>query len=294
MTDLKLSIAVDGDDAPPAMVMCPPLYLDNKVPNNVWMKKGEKVDRDRALRQYRRIKRALEALGRRVLEIPPKKGLQDQMFTANIAVAIKPYIVLANYKAPGRPGEEPVARKFFEGLGYEVIQPPYHFEGEADLKQLEDGLFLGGFGQFTDPRALDWISERCGVEVVKLRETNPQLYHLDTCLMVLDPGHAWVTPNSLDKASLKELAEYIDFDFTPKGIESTGVTNGIKIPEKGVYMTGTLVPEDKNYRKAMDWLQEMCDKMGWVTWPLDTDSVDVSGADLSCTVCHVTFAPDEP
>ena len=170
---IAVHIETEGGQKP-RMVMCPPLYLSNKVANNVWMK-GGKVDVDRALRQYRRTRRVLQALGRDVLELPPKKGLQDQMYVANVGVAIKPYIVLAHYKAAGRPGEEAVARKFFEKLGYEVVRPPTYFEGEADLKELEPGLFLGGYGQFTDQRTHDWISDKCGVEIVKLKEINPEL-----------------------------------------------------------------------------------------------------------------------
>ena len=111
--------------------------------------------------------------------------------------------------------------------------------------------------------------------------------------MPLNAGTVLVTPNSLDKPSLRELEKYVDIIMTPKGIESTGITNGIKIPEKKIYLTGTLVPEDKAYRKAMDWLQDLCDKIGWAALPLDTDSYDVSGADLSCTVMHLTFRPDD-
>ena len=107
--------------------------------------------------------------------------------------------------------------------------------------------------------------------------------------MPLSPGLVLVTPGSLDAKSLKELEKYADIEMTPKGIEPCGITNGIAIPEHKLYLTGTLVPEDASYRKAMDWLDNLCDKIGWAKIPLDTDAVDVSGADLSCTVMHLTF-----
>ena len=43
--------------------MAPPTYLDNAIPNNTFMKPGQKVDRPRAMRQYQRVKHMLQALG---------------------------------------------------------------------------------------------------------------------------------------------------------------------------------------------------------------------------------------
>jgi N-dimethylarginine dimethylaminohydrolase len=278
--------------APPPLrekfVMCPPRYLSTKIKNNVWMKR-EPVDVPRAMRQYHRIKTVIQAFGIDVLEIPPVKTAQDQTYVANIGVAIDPYIILANYKAPGRGVEVGPARAFFEAMGYHTLQPPFHFEGEADLKKCTDTLYFGGFGQFTDLRAHRWIEERTGITIVSLKEVNEQLYHLDTSVFVIDDGHVLVTKAGLDKASLTLLGGHVELIETPADIASTGITNGVKIPQERIYLSGTFQPETKDYQKAMEWLLETFDKFGYTVVLLDTDEADKSGADLSCMVFHLDF-----
>lgn len=274
-------------------VMCPPVYLSTAIPNNVFMEgtRAEPVDKPRALRQYERAKRLIEALGATVLEIPPVKGAQDQEFTANIAVAIDPYIILANYKAPGRAIEVPPANAFFRSLGYQTVQPPTYFEGEADLKRLNDKIYIGGYGQFSDARTYDWIEQLTGVQIVRVRETNAKLYHLDCSLMPLDEETIIASPEGLDAASMRALEHIAHVIPVPKGLAAAGVTNGIKITEKKVYLSGALAVEQPAYRKAVEWLLDTLDQFGYVVTFLDTDAVDPSGADLSCTVMRLTFPP---
>ena len=272
------------------LVMCPPAYLSTKIKNNVFMD-GAPVDVDRALEQYARIKHVVEAFGTEVLEIPPKAGLQDQTYVANIAVAIKPYVFLANYKAPGRPGEVPVAQAFFESLGYETRQPPYHFEGEADLKHFKGNLYIGGVGQFSDVRAFQWMEAQTDCLILPVEEVSEELYHLDCSLFVLDDDHLLITGKGLSPRSVKTLERVADLVFTPAGIEPTGITNGLKIPGKGIYLSGAFNPEDKSYRKAMEWLLMTLDDFGYVPIFLDCDEADKSGADLSCMFMHLDFSP---
>ncbi len=275
-------------------VMCPPTYLSTAIPNNVFMEgdKKEPVDRPRAMRQYSRIKRLIEALGAKVLEIPPVNGAQDQTFTANIGVAIAPYIILANYKAPGRSAEVEPARRFFTSLGYHCIQPPHYFEGEADLKRLNDKVYIGGVGKFSDPRSMDWIAQQTGVTIVPVKETSDELYHLDCSLMPIDEQNIIASPDGLDPQSMRALSRIANVIPVPKGMAYAGPTNGIKITDKKIYLSGTLAVEQTEYRKAIEWLLEVLDRFGYVPTFLDTDSVDPSGADLSCMTMRLTFPPN--
>jgi N-dimethylarginine dimethylaminohydrolase len=270
------------------VVMCPPRYLSTRIKNNVWMS-GEKIDTERACRQYERLKNVVEALGVTVLEIPPRKDCQDQTYVANIGIAIEPYIVLANYKAPGRACEVQPARAFFEELGYECIQPPYHFEGEADLKKWRDGVYFGGHGQFTDRRALDWIADRCKVDIIPLHEVNPKVYHLDCSVLVVDEDNLIVSKAGLDAESfgrLKKLAEVVE---PPPEIFTTGITNAYLVREKEICLSGTFNPEMPDYRKAMQWMNCTFDRFGFTVLFMDVDEFDKSGADLSCCIMHLDF-----
>ena len=159
-------------------VMCPPKYLSTRVKNNVWMS-GEKVDTERAMAQWGRSVNIMEAFGVPVLCIEPQKGCKDQVYTANVAVAMEPYVILSNFKAPGRDCEVEPARKFFTRLGYDTVQSPYHWEGEADLKKWKPGVYFGGVGQFSSPEAYQWMEDSFGVEIIQIEEINPKLYLLD-------------------------------------------------------------------------------------------------------------------
>jgi N-dimethylarginine dimethylaminohydrolase len=271
------------------IVMCPPRFLDNKTPNNVFMEKSQPIDRERAMTQYRRVKTAIESFGLEVLEIPEQRGAQDQTFVANIAISIDPYIVLANYKAPGRAIEVEPARGFFTNLGYDCIQPPKYFEGEADLKHWKDNIYFGGVGQFSTENAFRWIEEKTGCQIILLEENNPECFHLDCSLSVIDEENVIVNPAGLSRASIEKLKSLVNVIEQPKGTDTTGITNSVRIPGKPVVLSGTLRGEKPDYRKAVEWLAKTYDAFGIVLWPVDTDAVDPSGADLSCTVMTLTF-----
>jgi N-dimethylarginine dimethylaminohydrolase len=274
-------------------VMCKPEFLSTKIPNNVFMegKNHEEADVQRAMNQWDRTAHIMEALGVELFEIPPTKGCQDQIYVANIGISIEPYIILANYKAAGRSCEVPPARDFFTKLGYQCIQPPFNFEGEADLKLWKKGVYFGGWGLFSDKRAFEWISKQTGVSIIPVREINKKAYHLDCNLLVVDEENFIVVKKGLDAASIKALQKLGNVHFTPDGIETTGITNGVLIPEKQIYMSGTFNPELPDYRKAMEWLLEKMDTLGYTCLFVDVDSYNVSGADLSCSVMHLTFDP---
>jgi len=274
-------------------VMCRPAYLSTAIPNNVFMT-GEKVDVKRAVRQFTHITRLLRELGVTVLEIPPVEGAQDQTYTANIAVAIPDdngsgKIVLANYKAPGRAIEEQPAREFFEQMGYDVIRPSTYFEGEADFKLWKPGVYFGGHGKFTDRRSLDWISQKCGIQVIPIEETSDELYHLDCSLWVIDPEHFLVNRDGMSKESFKRLETLGEVIVVPPEIMACGATNVVRVPGKNIVLSGMFFPEVKQYQKAMDWMYEQCDRFGLSVIFVDIDQADLSGADVSCCVMHLPF-----
>ena len=274
----------------PQFVMCSPKFLDNKIKNNVFMDSGKKIDRERAMIQYARIKRLLTAFDVQVLEVPPIKGCQDQAYTANLFIAINPFIVLAKMSAPGRACEEAPGRRFFEGRGYTVIQPPYAFEGEADMKKWKDGVYFGGYGKFSDIKAFDWISKKTGCEVIPLEEVSDKSFHLDCSLFVIDEENFLVNREGISPKSFKELEKRANIIVTPPDHLGTGGTNLIRIPgNKKILISGMLFPEDPKYQKSIEWMHEFADKFGFSMVFVDIDTYDLSGADVSCCVGHLDF-----
>lgn len=271
-------------------VMCPPRYLSTAIKNNVFMK-GDPINVPRALSQYARIKRVIESYDVPVLELPPTPGCQDQTYTANIGVAIQPYLVLANMSAPGRDCEEAPARSAFEQWGYQVIQPPYDFEGEADFKKWKSGHYFGSWGQFTDIKALTWIMDETGCDVTPIHVTSEKLYHLDCDLFIIDEQNFMVNPAGLDKASIKSLESRANLLIVPDEVANTGITNCVRIPGQPIILSGMLTaPELPAYRKSVEWLNKnLGDKFGLTCLFFDIDEADKSGADISCMVMHLDF-----
>ena len=268
----------------PAGVMCVTKYHSTKKANNVFMK-GQKIDRTYSQIQSLRIKQQLEDFGIEVLDIPDDPRCQDQPFTANIGMATGPdKIVLARFKAAGRPEEEAPARQYFQSQGYRVIQPPQgmFFEGEADCKWWKDRTFFGGYGKFSSLDALKWIERNADVEIVPLRETSDKLYHLDCSLAVIDEETFIVNPAGLDSAGMKELEKRGNVIVVPREIADTGATNIIQVPGKRTWIAGGLFPESPLYRKYMDWMLGTADKLNRTVIFSHLSEGDKSGADVSC------------
>jgi len=271
-------------------VMCRPTYLSTKIPNNKWMTGKNKVPVDvpRALTQHDRTGHIFEALGVELFEIPPVKGAQDQTYVANVALVIdeSKMAIMARYKAAGRAVEVEPARQFLTQLGYKCIQPPIGstFEGWADCKRWKSGIYFGGWGLFSNKAAFQWISNNTGIKIIPVKEIDEGTYHLDCNLLVVDENNFIVVKSGLDSQSVKTLQKCGNVIFTPDGIETTGITNGVIIPEKKIYCSGCLQPEQKEYRRACEWLLETMDKLGYTVVFFDVDSYGPSGADLSCTV----------
>lgn len=274
------------DGAHSVFIMCRPNYLSTKIANNVFMsgKNKQEPDVPKAINQWDRIVHIVEALGVDVLEIPPTKGAQDAVFTANVATNIGDTMVMANYKAPGRAVEVAPATKFFTQLGFKCIQPPDFYEGFADVKKWKDGYYFGGWGLFSTKEAFDWIENQCGVKIIHLHEIDERTYHLDCNLLIVDQENFIVTTGSLAPESIATLKKCGNVHMTPPGIETTGITNAVLIPEKRLLLSGAFNPEQPDYRKAMDFLLSTMDKLGYSCIFVEANAFEPSGGDLSCII----------
>lgn len=288
--DVRVSPVRSSTASRERFVMCRPEYISAAVKNNIFMKPGVKINVDRACKQYDRIVRGIRSWGIEVLEIPPTKGCQDQTYVANIATSITPYLVLAKFSAPGRTVEEAPAKRFFEEQGYNVIQPPFAQEGEADLKLWKDQTYFAGWGKFSKKEAYDWIAKKTGTEMVYIKEISDALYHLDCSFAKLRPDLFLVNKPGIDGPSFREFEKRGECILVPPEIVATGATNIVLIPNTNIILSGMFFPEEKKYQKSMDWMNEhVGDKYGYTIFYCDIDEPDKSGADISCMVMHLTF-----
>ena len=177
------------------------------------------VDRDEALRQWTALREAYVTFGFDVAVVKGRPELPDMVFCANQTL---PYldggsgrrgVVLGRMRAPERRDEVPHVAAFFRDLGYETTELPAHvraFEGMGDaLRHPGRALLWGGYGFRTDPAAYEVLTERLGVPVLALRLEDPDFYHLDTCLCVLDEATALIYPGAFDADGLGLLRRLV-------------------------------------------------------------------------------------
>ncbi|WP_420453962.1 dimethylarginine dimethylaminohydrolase family protein [Rubrivirga sp.] len=164
------------------------------------------VDRGRATAQWEALRDAYERVGMEVVVVAGTPGLPDQVFCANQTL---PYqtpggergVVLSRMHAAQRKPEVEHYERFFTGEGYEVhhldADLPGDFEGMGDaLWHPGRYLLWGGYGYRTDRQVYDRFADSLGFPIVALELTDPDFYHLDTCLCPLDEETALYYPGA--------------------------------------------------------------------------------------------------
>ena len=172
------------------------------------------VDRARARRQWEGLRATYETLGLGVDVLPSVAGLPDMVFAANQCL---PYqlpdgergVVISQMRTPERAPEVEYYAAYFSALGYVVRRFPKqlgHFEGTGDgLWHPGQFKLYGGYGYRTGSQAYDYLQAELGVEAVRLELVNPNFYHLDTCLSLLDGETALVVPEAFTEAGMRAL-----------------------------------------------------------------------------------------
>lgn len=284
----------------PVFVLIPPFYVDTKIQNNIWMKelKDIKIDKEKFLNQWMDLYEFMVSAGAMVFLVPPKEGLQDATYV-NSGVYLphvknNNVVVLSNFKAEGRAGEEVVLGAFLSQLGYEIIQSPYHFEGEPELKYLRDNIYFGGYGQRTDIKALRWLNKTFDANVVLCYEQDPKLYHLDCSIFVFNEENVLVATDLFDKQVIKAIEKVAnilpcDKDDAYQGIcNSVAINNFVLNASSIVYMDKDDELYDKEVKKNT-LLEKYCIKLGFEPVFINLSECAKSGAMLSCFCMHLNY-----
>jgi len=275
----------------PIWTMCPPTYLSTDIANNIWMKelgKDRVINKDLAMKQWFDLYTILSQNGL-VYLLPPKKGLQDQVYIAN-AGAWLPHcktMIYSNFQAEGRSGEELELQNFLDNkLINNARQNPYKFEGEPECKFIRDNLYCGGYGIRTEKKALDWIEREFDADIIKLKETNPYLYHLDTSIFPLDEDNVLVYTNNFTRSENRELEKNFNVIPVTEVDAYEGITNSIRAKEMILNASSNIRPETF---KKNEHLKEICNKFGLVPIFINLSEFEKSGALLSCCVLHLNY-----
>jgi N-dimethylarginine dimethylaminohydrolase len=296
------SLKVQTQDAYLKLLLCPPEYLRADIANNVFMKKlpekERKINVDKAMAQFFEMA-GLFAQDAFVYLLPPKRGLQDQMYISNAGVCL-PHLdktfVLAKFKAEGRPGEEKELSKFLDIAGYKQFTPPYFFEGKAEFLWLRDNIYFGGYGQRSVPEALDWIAQKFDARVIKIEERDQKRYHLDCSIFPLSKDKVMFATDGQDRATVKEIEKVAEIIPVSKEAAQMSVTNNQRIGSIVYTMTdiSELKRSDEDYEKEKrknEEFEKIVMDAGLTPIFIDLSEIGASGAALSCCCLPLNGVP---
>lgn len=271
----------------PSFLMNFPFTVDNRNANNTWMKRNKKkYNYDVAFKQFMDLYHYVSA--RSLVYILPSEGdFQDQPYVANLGCYLPHLkkdntILLANFQSPPRIGEDIVGAKFFTSMGYKVFQPPYTWEGEADLKYIRDNIYLGGYGIRTDIKTHDWMREYFDMDVVSVEMTDPKLYHFDCSCFVLSNDKIILATKIISRKDIRKLEKVVEIIDLPKDYIYYGWTNALLLDGKVLHAP----PTDDDSTEAF---KKFIYNLGYEPVIIHLEEFEKSGADLSCMLMHLNY-----
>lgn len=289
----------------PAFLMCPPLSYTTDEPNNVWMvdlnDDERQVEPNKALRQFMALYQFLSARGFvQLLPVPRGCGLQDLVFTANLGIVLgheeaKDTVIISNYRSEPRIGETEVGVKFFQSMGYKTYVPEAKFEGEAELKHLHDNVYVGGYGMRSDIETFERMESQFGMKVIKVKETDPYLYHLDCTIFPLTDEKTVVCTELFTAAEVAEIEKYTEVIDVSRDEALPGLCNSVRLGN--LILNGSHVHElakgSKDYRLEIGKnrkLEDIASENGFELALFNLSEYQKGGAALSCMVMHLNRA----
>jgi N-dimethylarginine dimethylaminohydrolase len=194
------------------VLMCRPDYYTVSYRINPWMHPEDPTSTQRAVDQWKVLYQTYLDLGFDVKLIDPIEGLPDMVYAANGGFVLDNIAYGASFTYPQRQPEGPAYMNWFRDNGYDVHEPENINEGEGDILLVGD-VILAGTGFRTTPESHKEIARVFGREVITLELVNPNFYHLDTAIAVLDPvavnGHSNIAylPSAFNERGLAVLRE---------------------------------------------------------------------------------------
>jgi arginine dihydrolase len=243
------------------------------------------VDAELARKQWDVILKTYRDLGIDVHTVAGLVGLPDMVFCANQTL---PYIrarrgdakgvVLSKMFAEQRMAEVDRYADFFTGLGFETLplgeQARTSFEGMGDaIWHPSRYLLWGGYGFRTDVNVYDLIRDALDVRVILIELTDPDFYHLDTCLSALDEKTAVIYPGA----------------FTPEGLDlvKSFFPNLIESPEdeaRKLFSCNAHSPDGKHViiQQGCTVTNRALTEAGFVPLEVDTSEFLKAGGSVFC------------
>jgi N-dimethylarginine dimethylaminohydrolase len=273
-----------------------------EAPNNPWMTDlsddNRRPDFTRAAVQFLEVYRTVSAEGLvYLLPTPRASELQDLLYTANLGIVLahrpdKRTVVISNFTSPPRRGETPVGVKFFQDMGYDVHVSPSKFEGEAELKHLYDNVYVGGYGIRSEKATYEWMERTFDMRIIKLREVEPYLYHLDCSIFPITKENTLVGTELFTKQELKQLEQVTNIIPVSTDECFSGICNSVRLPNRVMNSSHihNLKAGTEDYQFELQKnrkLEDIAANLALEVSYFDLSEFHKSGALLSCMVMHL-------
>ena len=188
------------------VLMCSPKFFTVVYRINPWMDPELPTDTALAVAQWQTLYDTYIGLGFDVHLIDPIDGLPDMVYAANGGFVIDNIAYGANFTYPERQPEGPAYMHWFRENDFDVRVPAEINEGEGDFLLVGD-VILAGTGFRSASNSHEELASIYGRRVITLNLVNPNFYHLDTAVAVLDDTNIAYLPSAFDKPSLEILRE---------------------------------------------------------------------------------------
>ena len=286
----------------PAFLMAAPLSFDTQVANNAWMEDQsaeQRVVRPRkAMRQFQVLynfiaSRSLVSL----VAMPSNSALQDLVFTANMGIVLNHLpdnntVVISNFNSEPRYGEMDVGMHYFKGMGYRTYIPRAKFEGEAELKHLHDNVYVGGYGIRSEKEAFEEMESQFDMKVIKVREMDPYLYHLDCSVFPLTDEKTIVCTEVFTNEEVAEMEKHTEIIPVGRDVAVPGLCNSVRMGNH--ILNGSnlndLRPGSEEYAIEINKnrrLEDICAENGFEVAFFNLSEYIKGGGALSCMVMHL-------
>lgn len=189
-------------------LMCPPDHFDIEYVINPWMDTDNRVDPDRARRQWDDLVATLRSLGDTIEFVDPDPRCPDMTFSGDGGMVVDKYFIPSNFRVAERRLEVGHYVDWFSARGFTIADydPDIFFEGLGDV------VFHGrravfGHGIRSDRRSLDLLRRFVpDLEILcEMRIVDDRFFHLAMALAFLDDHTVLYYPPAFDADSVAQL-----------------------------------------------------------------------------------------
>jgi N-dimethylarginine dimethylaminohydrolase len=224
------------------VLMCKPNFFRVDYQINPWMKIGS-VDSKKALKQWENLVKVYQKNDIKVEVIEQNEDFPDMVFSADQGLVLanqnnknsKKTILLSNFRYIQRQGETIFYKNWFEKNNFEieVLADNFFFEGGGEILPWENKYFIGQGFRNTD-KTINYLNQKLNFDFIPLELINPNFYHLDTCMFVLNTETIFYYPPAFSENSIKVIKSLIKnpIEFSQKealGFAANSVLSGQKI-----------------------------------------------------------------